>query len=154
MFIYYAYNIRMYIATIPNRNAPPAILIRESYRDHGKVKSRTIANISSWDPARIESLRRALRGDFDHLAGADPTVGPVFGLLYVLGRLAEELGITAAVGSATCVRAPREQDSRPCVHLHACHEDQPGDGETVAGCLQHNGLGSAHNHPCRMPHKS
>jgi hypothetical protein len=92
--------MRMYIATIPNRNAPPAILIRESYRDHGKVKSRTIANISSWDPARIESLRRALRGDFDHLAGADPTVGPVFGLLYVLGRLAEELGITAALGKS------------------------------------------------------
>jgi hypothetical protein len=61
MFIHYAYNIRMYIAAIPNRNAPPAILIRESYRDHGKVKSRTIANISSWDPARIESLRSALQ---------------------------------------------------------------------------------------------
>jgi hypothetical protein len=72
MFIYYAFDIRMYVATIPNRTSPPAILIRESRRDHGKVKSRTIANISSWDPARIESLRRALRGDFDHLAGADP----------------------------------------------------------------------------------
>jgi hypothetical protein len=71
----------MYIATVPNRTSPPAILIRESYRDHGKVKSRTIANISNWDPARIEALRRALRGDFDHLAAADPTAGPIFGLL-------------------------------------------------------------------------
>jgi transposase len=88
----------MYIATVPNRTSPPAILIRESYRDHEKVKSRTLANISNWDPARIEALRRALRGDFDHLAAADPSVGPVFGLLYVLGRVAEELGITAALG--------------------------------------------------------
>jgi len=88
----------MYIATVPNRTSPPAILIRESYRDQGKVKSRTIANISSWDPARIEALRRALRGDFDHLAAADPTVGPVFGLFYVLDRIAEELGIASALG--------------------------------------------------------
>jgi len=85
----------MYVATVPNRTSPPAILIRESYRDHGKVRSRTIANISHWDPARIQALRRALHGDFDHLAAADPTVGPVFGLLYVLERVAEELGITA-----------------------------------------------------------
>ena len=88
----------MYIATVPNRTSPPAILIRESYREHGKVKSRTIANISHWDPARIEALRRALRGDFDHLAAADPTSGPVFGLLYVLARIAEELGISSALG--------------------------------------------------------
>ena len=85
----------MYIATVPNRTSPPAILIRESYRAHGKVKTRTIANITHWDPARIEALRRALRGDFDHVAAADPTVGPIFGLLYVLARIAEELGVAA-----------------------------------------------------------
>jgi len=96
----YVYYRRMYVATVPNRTSPPAILIRESYRDHGKVKSHTLANISNWDPARIEALRRALRGDFDHLAAADPTVGPVFGLLYVLGRVAEGLGITAALGKS------------------------------------------------------
>jgi hypothetical protein len=90
----------MYIATIPNRTSPPAILIRESYRAHGKVKTRTIANITHWDPARIEALRRALRGDFDHLAAADPTAGPIFGLLYVLARIAEELGIAAALGKS------------------------------------------------------
>lgn len=96
----HAYNIRMYIATVPNRNSPPAILIRESYRDHNKVKSRTIANITNWNPARIEALRRALRGDFDHLSDADPSVGPVFGLLYALARIAEALGITAAFGKS------------------------------------------------------
>ena len=88
----------MYIATVPNRTSPPAILIRESFRHQGKVKSRTLANISEWDPARIEALRRALRGDFDHLPVADPTLGPVFGLLFALKQVAEELGITAAVG--------------------------------------------------------
>lgn len=90
----------MYIATVPNRTSPPAILIRESYRDHEKVKTRTIANISHWDPARIEALRRALRGDFDHLTAADPTVGPVFGLLFALARIADSVGITAALGKS------------------------------------------------------
>ncbi len=52
----------MYVATVPNRNSPPAILIRESYREGGKVKTRTIANISKWKPARIEALRQLLKG--------------------------------------------------------------------------------------------
>jgi len=90
----------MYVATIPNRSSPPAILLRESFRHQGEVKSRTLANLSGWDPARIEALRRALRGDFDHLAAADPILGPVFGLLYALKQIAEELGISTALGKS------------------------------------------------------
>jgi transposase len=52
----------MYVATVPNRNSPPAILLRESYRDNGKVKSRTLANISHLRPRQIEALRLALAG--------------------------------------------------------------------------------------------
>jgi transposase len=54
----------MYIAVVPNRNSPPAILLRESFREQGKVKSRTLANISHWPPAQIEALRRVLKGEF------------------------------------------------------------------------------------------
>ena len=53
----------MYVARIPNRDSPPAVLLRESYREGGKVKSRTLANISDWPEARIESLRRVLAGE-------------------------------------------------------------------------------------------
>ena len=52
----------MYIDTVPNRSSPPAILIRESYRVSGKVKKRTIANISKCPPEVIEALRVLLRG--------------------------------------------------------------------------------------------
>ena len=52
----------MYIAVVPNRNSPPAILLRESFREHGKVKNRTLANISHWPPAQIEALRQVLKG--------------------------------------------------------------------------------------------
>ena len=53
----------MYIATIPNRNSPPAILLRESYREQGKVKNRTLANLSSLPPQSIDVLRRSLKGE-------------------------------------------------------------------------------------------
>lgn len=53
----------MYIATIPNRGSPPAHLLRESFREAGKVKTRTLANLSRLPSDRIELLRAVLRGD-------------------------------------------------------------------------------------------
>jgi Transposase DDE domain len=53
----------MYVATIPNRGSPPAILLRESYREAGKTKNRTLANLSDWPSERIELFRAVLRGD-------------------------------------------------------------------------------------------
>jgi Transposase DDE domain len=52
----------MYIESVPNRNSPPAILLRESYRDGGKVCKRTLCNLSDWQPAHIEGLRAVLKG--------------------------------------------------------------------------------------------
>ena len=51
----------MYIAAVPNRNSPPAILLRESYRQGGKVKTRTLANLTHVPPEGIEALRVALK---------------------------------------------------------------------------------------------
>jgi hypothetical protein len=53
----------MYVERIPNRNSPPAILLRESYRDGDKIKKRTLANLSDWPAGKIEALRRVLRGE-------------------------------------------------------------------------------------------
>jgi len=52
----------MYVAAVPNRRSPPAILLRESYRQDGKVKTRTLANITHLASAQIEALRAALSG--------------------------------------------------------------------------------------------
>jgi len=52
----------MYVKIVPNRNSPPAILLTEGYREGGKVKNRTLANLSKWPPAKIEALRQALKG--------------------------------------------------------------------------------------------
>jgi len=43
----------MFVECIPNRNSPPAILLRESYRDGDKFKKRTLANLSDWPVAKI-----------------------------------------------------------------------------------------------------
>jgi transposase len=53
----------MYVARVPNRNSPPAFLLREAWREGGKVKNRTLANISHWPPEQIEALRQVLKGN-------------------------------------------------------------------------------------------
>ena len=50
----------MYVAVVPNRNSPPAILLRESFRENGKVCNRTIANLSGWPPPLARFANSAL----------------------------------------------------------------------------------------------
>src|SRR5712672_2016191 len=52
----------MYVTSVPNRGSPPAVLLRESYRDEGKVKNRTLANLSHWPEHKVATLKRALKG--------------------------------------------------------------------------------------------
>jgi hypothetical protein len=52
----------MYVVKVPNRGSPPAILLRESCREDGKVKNRTLANLSSWPDAKVDALTRVLKG--------------------------------------------------------------------------------------------
>jgi hypothetical protein len=53
----------MYVTVVPNRGSPPAILLRETYRDDGKVKNRTLANLTKWKPEKIAALRAVLRDE-------------------------------------------------------------------------------------------
>ena len=53
----------MYIATVPNRGSPPAILLREGYREGGHVKTRTLANLSKLPPDAVAALRQVLKGE-------------------------------------------------------------------------------------------
>jgi hypothetical protein len=52
----------MYIETVANRNSPPAVLLREAYRADGKVRKRTLANLSKWPRDLVEGLRALLKG--------------------------------------------------------------------------------------------
>ena len=57
------YHEAMYVDTVPNRNSPPAVLLRESWREGRKSRKRTLANLSHWPPARVDLLRRVLKGE-------------------------------------------------------------------------------------------
>ena len=53
----------MYVERVPNRSSPPAVLLRESYREGGRIKKRTLANLSKLPHAAVEAVRRVLRGE-------------------------------------------------------------------------------------------
>ena len=52
----------MYIEAVPNRASPPAILLRESFRENGRVRKRTLANLSDWPTPLVEGFRTLLKG--------------------------------------------------------------------------------------------
>jgi hypothetical protein len=64
----------MYVTRVPNRSSPPAVLLRESYRDGGKVKTRTLANLSEWPDAKVEALRQVLKGEIAGLSKGEARI--------------------------------------------------------------------------------
>jgi hypothetical protein len=85
----------MYIEAVRNRNSPPAILLRESYREGGKVRKRTLCNLSDWPTAHIEGLRGVLKG-----GTVIPAERDAFTVIRSLphGHVAAALGIARNIG--------------------------------------------------------
>jgi Transposase DDE domain len=81
----------MYIAVVPNRNSPPAILLRESFREHGQVKNRTLANLSHWPPPQVEALRQVLKGE--------TTLGPPLERAFAVVRSLPHGHVAAVLGT-------------------------------------------------------
>ena len=85
----------MYVATVPNRNSPPAILLREGYREGGKVKTRTLANLSKLPTEAIAAIKRALKGEqlvstdelFEIVADGSAAHGNVEAVMTAMGKL-------------------------------------------------------------------
>ena len=85
----------MYIEAVPNRNSPPAILLRESYRVDGKIKKRTLLNLSNWSPSLIEGLRMLLKGGTALPPGQD---GIIIKRSLPHGHVAAVLGMLRKIG--------------------------------------------------------
>jgi len=85
----------MYIESVPNRNSPPAILLRESYREDGKVRKRTLLNLSDWPRQRVEGLRALLKGGVVVPAETEP-----FQVIRTLphGHVSAVLGVIGKIG--------------------------------------------------------
>ena len=95
--------VAMYIESVPNRNSPPAILLRESFREHGKVRKRTLANLSKWPATLVKGLKILLKGgravarleDAFHIARSLPH-GHVAAVLGTLKKLRLDRTIAGA----------------------------------------------------------
>jgi transposase len=98
----------MHIHVIPNRNSKPAILLRESYREGGKVKKRTLANLSHFPLDQVETLRRALRGEL--LVPAESAFETIeskpHGHVEAIRRAMKQLGFEQLI----CTKRSRERD--------------------------------------------
>ena len=92
----------MYVDVVPNRNSPPAVLIRESWREGKKTRKRTIANISHWPQHKVDALRAALKGGLviDELSSSFVTERSLLHghVAAVLGTL-RKLGLDRLIGS-------------------------------------------------------
>ena len=91
----------MYVAKVPNRGSPPAVLLRESYREAGKVKNRTLANLSAWPEARVDALARVLKGQPPPAADLDGAFEITRSLPH--GHVAAVLGTTRQLGLAELI---------------------------------------------------
>ena len=96
----------MYVTAIPNRNSPPAILLRESFRENGKVKTRTIANISHLRPQQIQAFRAALAGT------VSPTPAPLPDAFHI-ERSRPHGHVAAVLGCLRNLQLDAIVDSRP-----------------------------------------
>src|SRR5208337_1274639 len=98
----------MYIETVPNRNSPPAILLRQGWREGKKTLKRTLANLSHWPAQKIETLQRLLRDETlvspQDLFTTHQTLlhGHVEALLAMIGKL----GLDRVISAQRC----RERD--------------------------------------------
>jgi len=101
----------MYIESVPNRKSPPAVLLRESYREGGKVRKRTLCNVTDWDPAILEGFRVLLKGG---IAVAD--LGEVFQIV----RSRPHGHVAAVLGTAQRIGLPQLLASRACRERDLC----------------------------------
>ena len=98
----------MYITVVPNRTSPPAVLLREGWREGTKTRQRTLANLSHWPKEKIETFRRLLRDETlvspEALLTTQRTLphGHVQAILEMIDRL----GLDSVIASQRC----RERD--------------------------------------------
>lgn len=107
---------RMYVAIVPNRSSPPAVLLRESYREGDKVRNRTLANLTSWSAEKVEALRQVLRG-----GTASPPLHEAFEIVRSRphGHVAAVLGSLRRVGLQRLLGAKRCRERDLCAAMIA-----------------------------------
>jgi transposase len=126
----------MYIERVPNRNSPPAVLLRESWRENGKTKKRTVGNLSSLSDETIEAIRSALKGNVVPAALAIKNPQERLGLTDSRqhGHVA---AILATIGRAGLLRAIDRKPSRERDIVTAMIADRLLHGDSKLATARH-----------------
>jgi hypothetical protein len=133
----------MYVATVPNRHSPPATLLRESFRQDGKVHNRTLSNLSHWPAEKIEALRQLLRGDYHGL----PALESAFQITrsWPHGHVAAVLATMRHLHLETVLNAEPSRDRDRALALIAARILEPASKLATSRCLRpetcHHSLG-------------
>lgn len=135
----------MYVAVVPNRKSPPAILLRESFRQDGKVRNRTLANLSHVPTGQVEALRQALKGE---LPSATPSPSS-----FEIIRSRPHGHVAAVWSTMRCLGLPALLDAgdsaarRAALALIACRILEPGSKLAASRALRdetcHHTLGES-----------
>lgn len=94
----------MYIDTVPNRNSPPAILLRRCWREGKRIRKKTVANMTQWPPGVVDAVRRAIKGEklvaVDDVFAIERSLphGHVDAVLATIRRL----GLDSLIGAKRC----------------------------------------------------
>lgn len=129
----------MYIDIVPNRDSPPAVLLRDSVREGKKIRKRTLANLSAWPAARIEALRRLLRGEL--LLPAEEIFETVRSRPH--GHVAAVLGTLRHLGIETLLGSKRSRQRDLCVAMIVARIIEPRSKLATARALGEETLHSS-----------
>src|SRR6476661_282238 len=123
----------MYVTQVPNRGSPPAVLLRDSFRENGQVKTPALAKLSRWPEHKVDKLQRALKGL--------PATGDLAGAFDITrslphGHVAAVVGTAEKLGMATLIDpAPSRNRDLVCAMLAAA-VIEPGSELAVARGLR------------------
>lgn len=95
----------MYIERVPNRNSPPAVLLRETYWEDGKSKKRTLSNLSKLPDDAVELLRAYLKGKpfiIADEAGFEVVRTLSHGHVKAVTETMKKLGLSRLIGGKAC----------------------------------------------------
>ena len=128
----------MYIERVPNRNSPPAILLRESYREGKKVRKRTLVNLSKWPKGLVEGLQVLLRGG----AALDPEEGFEVVRTRPHGHVMAVLGTVRKIGLDRLLAAQSSPQRERVLAMICARILAPGSKLATARALREETLSS------------
>ena len=129
----------MFIDIVPNRSSPPAVLLREAWREGKTIRKRTLANLSALSPSQIVAMRRILRGET--LVGAEDHV--TIERSWPHGHVAAVLGTLRKLGLETILASRPSRERTLVVAMIVARVIAPGSKLATARGLDADTTGNS-----------